>query len=348
MNIFKFYKQTLAILLVSFLFVGCSNKSKSTYGDGTNNPTNQDGSGTNNDGNGTNNSDGIAGADQNVTVDTPFTVTSGTSNLDGALTYVWTEGDTQLGTDAAYTGTLGKGEHILTLTITNDKGETESDTVSIKVGKYVISRSYTDQNGDGTIDTVRIYTYDEDGKLISIVVYTNVNGEREPEKNGMTPHETVTYTYDAEGNLTGTETKDKDGNNVVPNKPTEPVTETPIKPTTTNNVDAEGNGDVTTTDDKDTKRTFTYKNGILVSGKAEYADGTTKDYTYVYDENGNWITETVSHKDTNGNVTKVETITKDTNGNVTKVEVDTDGDGIADKATTSTEYDYLFLWKYKD
>jgi len=332
MNILKMYKQVLAILLISVLFVGCSSKSKNnTDGNGTNNPTTQE------------NEDGFGGADQNVTVGETFTVTAN-STLDGEVSYVWKEGNTTLSNEASYTGTLDKGEHILTVTATNSDGKTESDTVSIKVGKYVISRAYTDNDGDGIIDTVRIYTYDaETGKLLSIAVYSNVNGEREPEKNGMTPIETVTYIYDADGNRIGTTTKDKDGN-VIPDNTPEPTNETPTKPTKTDNL-VDGTGNVVTTDSLGTKRTFTYENGRLVSGKAEYKNGTTKDYTYEYDEKGNWIKETVIHKDSDGNTTNTETISYDDKGNVIKVEHDTNGDGIADK-TTSTEYEYLFIWKY--
>jgi hypothetical protein len=346
MNVLKFYKQALAILLISILFAGCSSKSKNNNESGSNNPaTEQETAAQENDLEAS--EVGFGGADQNVTEGQPFTVTaSKPSTLEGEITYEWSENDTVLATEAEYTGTLDKGEHILTVKATDASGKTKSDTVSIKIGKYVISRACTDEDGDGIIDTVRVYTYNENGKLVSIEVYTNVNGEEEPEKNGMTPSETVTYSYDENGNQIGMTIKDKDGNVVDPNpnNDTESTNETPTKATQTNTL-VDGTGNIITTDAKGTKRTFTYENGILVSGKAEYTNGTTKEYTYGYDEVGNWIKETVIYKDAEGNITDTETITYDDKGNVVKVEHDKDGDGIADTAT-STKYKYLFIWKY--
>jgi YD repeat-containing protein len=204
----------------------------------------------------------------------------------------------------------------------------------------VISRAYTDLDGDGTIDSVRVYAYDKDGKILSIAVYAGVNGERDPENNGMTPVESVTYAYDDSGNKIGTTSIDKDGNEIL-NNLTEIIPEMPIAPSINTNLDADGSGNVTTTY-KGTTRTFTYENKILVSGKAEYENGRIKEYTYGYDEKGNRISETVNHKDKDGNIVDTETITYDDNGNTVKVEHDTDGDGIADSSTTA-EYEYTCI-----
>ena len=195
MNIFKFYKQALAIVLVTFLFVGCSNKSKSTIGNQISNPTNQDGNGTNQDGNGTNSSDGIAGADQNVSIGDSFTL-NGTTTLNGTPTYQWSENGISLGNEESFEGASGTGEnsqfdkreHILTLTVTNDKGDTQSDTVSIKVGEYRTTKgTYTDCQGNAT---VKVYAYDEKGNLTSI---------RESRDGEL--YATNTYVHNADGTL---------------------------------------------------------------------------------------------------------------------------------------------------
>ncbi len=59
---------------------------------------------------------------------------SGSSDLDGSVaSFVWNEGATQLGTTALLTTTLPVGDHTLTLTVTDNIGATNSDTVAVSV-----------------------------------------------------------------------------------------------------------------------------------------------------------------------------------------------------------------------
>jgi len=324
MKTLNLYKYLIAALFISLLFTGCSDKSK-----GLNAETEV----------------GFAGVDQNVTVGTPFTVTAN-STLDGDIGYIWTdENGTELSTEASYTGTLGQGEHTLTATATSSNAQTQSDTVSIKVGKYFIKRAYTDEDG-GTIDTVQIYTYDAEGKLLQIATYANVNGEREPEKNGITPS-IERYNYDANGNLTGTTIIDKDGKETT-NMPSinsgylstsTPVTVSNPDDSTTKTISYDTSGD----GNKDTTLTLTSdENGNIVSGTRSGPDG---NFTMKYesDENGKIIKEVAKNEDTG----EIITTSYDDKGNIIKVETDTNGDGTVN-STSSTEYEYIFMWKYKD
>jgi hypothetical protein len=56
-----------------------------------------------------------------------------TDDVDMELDYVWSEGNTVLGTDANLTVTLSLGTHVLTLNATDDSGNTGTDTVTIEV-----------------------------------------------------------------------------------------------------------------------------------------------------------------------------------------------------------------------
>jgi len=55
-----------------------------------------------------------------------------TDDVDMDLDYVWSEGDTILGTDANLTVTLSLGSHVLALNATDDSGNTGTDTVTIE------------------------------------------------------------------------------------------------------------------------------------------------------------------------------------------------------------------------
>ena len=74
-----------------------------------------------------------AGAD--TTVEAGFETTihgSATDAVDLNLDYVWTEGATVLGTEADLTYTFSLGTHILTLSATDDSGNTGTDSVTIE------------------------------------------------------------------------------------------------------------------------------------------------------------------------------------------------------------------------
>ncbi len=81
-----------------------------------------------------------AGADQTV-IDTDQSPSewvtldgSGSSDPDGdALTHVWSEGGTELATGATTSVHLNDGIHVITLVVTDTKGASDSDTVTIEV-----------------------------------------------------------------------------------------------------------------------------------------------------------------------------------------------------------------------
>jgi hypothetical protein len=79
-----------------------------------------------------------AGDDVTVEADSPsgaevMLYGNATDDVDMELDFVWSEGDTVLGTEANLTTTLGLGSHVLTLNATDDSGNTGSDTVTVDV-----------------------------------------------------------------------------------------------------------------------------------------------------------------------------------------------------------------------
>jgi gliding motility-associated-like protein len=106
-----------------------------------------------------------AGADQAVTDedgDGSETVTldgSGSSDDVGIVSYVWSEGGTQLATGVTPNVTLEVGEHILTLTVTDEQNESDTDNVEITVNEKPNQsptanagpdQTLTDEDGNGT------------------------------------------------------------------------------------------------------------------------------------------------------------------------------------------------------
>jgi chitodextrinase len=73
--------------------------------------------------------DGDGNGSENVTLDG-----SASSDADGAIqTYVWREGGSRIATGANPTVTLSVGQHTITLTVTDNGGLTDTDTVTIAV-----------------------------------------------------------------------------------------------------------------------------------------------------------------------------------------------------------------------
>ena len=58
----------------------------------------------------------------------------GTAPAGSVLTYLWTEGATQLATTASFTHTFSTGVHLLTFKVTDQFGQFGTDTVLIGVG----------------------------------------------------------------------------------------------------------------------------------------------------------------------------------------------------------------------
>jgi YD repeat-containing protein len=340
MKIFKFLKLMSLVLFSVVLLSGCSGKSG---GD-----TQQSDQPV-----GVENLKVNVGADQNITENTEFTVTAEVSGneMDG-LTYEWKDGDTVLGNTQTLTQTIeGHGEHAITLTVKNSKGDKATDTVSIKIGKYIISREYVDADGDGVIDSVKIYTHNDAGRLLSISEYRDVDGEKYPENNGMSPFSKIDYTYDEEGNLisktvNGIEVKEPisttDANGV----------KTIINPDGTKIVDEyDENGINTKHSTYDANGNLSYEtvaivapedNGVVSKGQVterkEY-DGThtllkTTTYEYTSLPDGGFEAIAIT-KDANGNTLQTIKSTFDKNENLLSEET-TGADGNVIKSIQST------------
>ena len=74
-----------------------------------------------------------AGPDMTVEAGYPATIHgSATDLVDIDLDYIWKEGDTVLGTEADLNYTFTLGTHVLTLSATDDSGNTGTDTVTIE------------------------------------------------------------------------------------------------------------------------------------------------------------------------------------------------------------------------
>ena len=90
-----------------------------------------------------------AGADQLINLgDNTSLDASGSSDSDGSIVaYLWQEGTITLSGNANFTLTgLTAGTHTMTLTVTDDKGDTGTDTVDIKVNTAPVANAGPDQN----------------------------------------------------------------------------------------------------------------------------------------------------------------------------------------------------------
>lgn len=125
-----------------------------------------------------------AGVDKSIEVNKSTTLVSTATDPEGkALTYKWTEGSTILGTSAnlPYTPTT-VGTHTITLTVTDDKGLTATDSAVITATevpdtqKPVITRignaSITITVGDNYIDAGATATDNKDGDITDDIVKT--------------------------------------------------------------------------------------------------------------------------------------------------------------------------------
>lgn len=100
-----------------------------------------------------------AGDDVNISRGEDINLTaSGSSDSDGSIvSYEWKEGSTILGSGLNLNlATLSAGEHIITLKVTDDRGGTDTDTVTVRVSiafmkKTGQSKSY-DNDGDEVTD----------------------------------------------------------------------------------------------------------------------------------------------------------------------------------------------------
>ena len=144
-----------------------------------------------------------AGADQNGVYNTPVTLDgSGSSDSDGnIISYIWSEGGTQIATGVNPSVTLSVGTHTITLTIIDNDGGTSTDTVTITMPPPPPADAIND-NYTTSIDRVlsgNILLNDKGGAL-SITSNTNpTNGTLSLDSNG-------TFTYTPNSGYTGTDT----------------------------------------------------------------------------------------------------------------------------------------------
>ena len=188
-----------------------------------------------------------------------------------------------------------------------------------------VSTIKINDNNDGTPDRILTYTYDANGNLTREEVDNN---------GGGTPDRILTYTYDANGNLTREEVDDsgfstQDSINTYTYDANGNLTREEI--------DENGDGTpewiVITTYDA---------NGDRTRAEVDYNNDGTPDsintYTYTYDANGNLTREEVDAND-DGTPDRIVIYTYDANGNWTKVEYDYDGDGNPDSI-------YIYTYTY--
>lgn len=127
---------------------------------------------------------------------------SGSTDSDGNIvSYRWTEGNTELGTDSGYldrTGVISDvvGEHTITLTVTDDDGAVATDTVIVTIKDTtpprVLSSVPTQNATEVAVDTKIVVTFSED---IQDVTSDNI------EFHGEDPKESVVLTPSVSGKV---------------------------------------------------------------------------------------------------------------------------------------------------
>ena len=121
---------------------------------------------------------------------------SASSDADGTITYSWKENNAEIATGVQPTVNLAVGSHTITLTVTDDDGETASDQVAITVNALPNQlpvanagpdQTITDENGDNSVsatlngsassdaDGTITYSWLEDGSEIATGVQPTVN-----------------------------------------------------------------------------------------------------------------------------------------------------------------------------
>ncbi len=105
---------------------------------------------------------------------------SASLDVDGSIvSYEWSEGDALLGLTATIQTSLALGDHLITLTVTDDAGDSSSDTVLVRVTSGAANlapvanagpnQSVTDDNVDGvaTVTLNASASTDADGTIVS-------------------------------------------------------------------------------------------------------------------------------------------------------------------------------------
>ena len=121
-----------------------------------------------------------AGADKTITEGESVTLTATASDPDGTIqSYEWKEGSVVKGNSATLTlNNLSKGVHIFTMTVTDDKGATASDTVRVKVKPKPVENhppvadDKSIKTNEGAVHAVTLSGSDADGDTLTYTVVT--------------------------------------------------------------------------------------------------------------------------------------------------------------------------------
>lgn len=309
-----------------------------------------------------------AGNDINITIGSNVTFNEAVANdIDGNISsYTWKENGVILSTSKIFSkNNFAQGEHTITLTVTDNNMASATDTLSLKVGKYVKSKAFLnkgrniitynldenplvnkyDNNLDGVPESIHSYTYNSSGYKSSETYDTNADG---------TPDIIKTYTYDSDGHELSVSI-DENADGVVDRL-------------NTSTYDVQGNkltysyGDANGVPYTIFSTTFSSLNKPLITTITDN-HGTHVSSIYTYDIDGNLLSraydsntdynldvntsytyDSAGHKlsynlDVNNDGTFDSTYTYkyDINGHLSALEIDNNADGIIDST-----YDYLF------
>ena len=182
---------------------------------------------------------------------------------------------------------------------------------------YPATRIEYDHDGDGRIDVISSYTYDEAGNIIRM--------EDDADADGL-PDYIITRTYD-ESSILLHETRDYDGDGIAESVTT--GSHTGSRSQLSFDPDNDGIIDMTSL-------TIWDDSGNPLSVKTDRDNDNVwdKEIVYTYDENGRLLTYS-SDRDADGNIDSIRTYTYDDTGKRLTYIYDSAGDGIPDLIETS-------------
>lgn len=329
----------------------------------------------------------ITGAeDRNATMNEQTSLSVNASDPDGTIeAYTWSIDDVVVSHDAAFSYAFDAGEHIVKVTVTDNDGASTIAKFIVDVKTYVRTsiieahdsngalikkflyfynsdgnktKETVDMNGDGMLNRIIEWAFDENGHLISNTNDSNADG---------VPDYIFSAEYD--GDYLHAQKYDYDGNGIVDNiiyfsyaqvlaearslctLPGYPVTGIGEDTNADGHVDKftymiyddmhrtvqvqyDHNGDGVL-DARDYK-SYDANGNLVMSYSDSHNNGVQSNIRrYVYDSDNNKILET-HDSDGDGAIDWKEGFTYDTNGNNTLIVIDSDNDGTANSRTIFT------------